>query len=191
MAAGEQRWRELAGTIAGEHGFDLEEFTVVNAGRRRLVRVIIDSDHGVALDDAAEVSRRLSEAFDADEEAGGGAVGSVPYTLEVTSPGIGRPLTEPRHFHRARTRLVAASTTDGGTVTGRVVGITDTGVDLLAGKSGTDPVHLPFDEITKARVEVDFSGPSAAVTSLLAADPRSADLVAPADVEEGPEDEER
>lgn len=181
MAAGEQRWRDLAGRIAGESGFDLEDFAVVNAGRRRLVKVVIDSDDGVALDDAADVSRRLSEAFDSDDDSaagGSGAVGALPYTLEVTSPGIGRPLTEPRHFHRARTRLISITTTDGRTIAGRVVGISATGVDLLTGKSGTDPLAVPFTDIVKAKAEVDFSGPSAAVRSVLAADPRSAGLLA-------------
>ncbi|MDQ2848287.1 MAG: ribosome maturation factor RimP [Actinomycetota bacterium] len=175
MAAGEQRWRELAARIVTDAGFDLEDFSVVNAGRRRVVRVIIDADHGVGLDAAAAVSRDLSAAFDADDESTPGA--STPYTLEVTSPGIGRPLTVPRHFHRARGRLVAITTTGGESLTARVLGITEAGVDLLGGQSGTDQWQLPFEEIAKARVEVDFSGPSKAVAALLAADPRSADVV--------------
>jgi len=178
MAAGEQRWRELADRIAREAGFDLEDFAVVNAGRRRMVRVIIDSDDGVALDAAAEVSRQLSAEFDADEEHGEAGLGAAPYTLEVTSPGIGRPLTEPRHFRRATGRLVAVTTAGDEQVTGRVLGITDAGVDLLAGKAGTETRRLSFDEITRAKVEVDFSGPSAAVAELLAADPRSAAFAA-------------
>ncbi|MGI8418453.1 MAG: ribosome maturation factor RimP [Nakamurella sp.] len=177
MAAGEQRWRELAARIVTDAGFDLEDFAVVNAGRRRLVRVIIDADEGVGLDAAATVSRELSAALDADDESS--SDDSAPYTLEVTSPGIGRPLTAPRHFHRARGRLVAITTTGGESLTARVLGITETGVDLLSGKSGTDQQQLPFDEIAKARVEVDFSGPSKAVAALLAADPRSAGVAAP------------
>ncbi|NNG34234.1 ribosome maturation factor RimP [Nakamurella aerolata] len=181
MATGEQRWREIAERVANEAGFDLEDFSVVNAGRRRMVRVIIDADDGVDLDQAATVSRRLSAAFDADEEHQSGApVGSQAYTLEVTSPGIGRPLTEPRHFHRARGRLVTLNRTDGSSLSARVVGIDADGVDLLGGKSGTDPVTVPFADIAKARVEVDFSGPSAAVLAALAADPRSADVAAKA-----------
>lgn len=175
MAAGEQRWRELADRIAGEAGFDLEDFSVVNAGRRSMVRVIVDSDDGVDLDDAAEVSRALAAAFDAEEESGGAAFATA-YTLEVTSPGIGRPLTEPRHFHRARGRLIAVTTTAGQSLVVRVLGVTDTGVDVLGGKSGTEPRELLFGEIAKAKVEVDFSGPSTAVAALLAADPRTAQL---------------
>lgn len=177
MAAGEQRWRELANRIVTAAGFDLEDFAVVNAGRRRLIRVIIDADHGVGLDAMAAVSRDLSAAFDADDESAG-AADSTPYTLEVSSPGIGRPLSEPRHFHRARGRLVAITTTAGEALTARVLGITDTGVDLLDGKAGTELRQLPFGEIARAKVEVDFSGPTKAVAALLAADPRSADMAA-------------
>lgn len=178
MAAGEQRWRELADRIATEAGFDLEDIAVVNAGRRSLVRVIVDADDGVTLDAAAEISRRLSEAFDAEEQAGDGMVGAAPYTLEVTSPGIGRPLTDPRHFRRATGRLIVVTTSEDETLTGRVLGITESGVDLLTGPDGTDRRSLSFAEIARAKVEVDFSGPSEAVTALLVADPRSAAFAA-------------
>lgn len=176
MATGEQLMRTLAEGVVADAGFDLEDLSVVNAGRRRLVQVIIDGDAGVPLDAAAAVSRALSVAFDAAEEQDAAAFGSAPYTLEVTSPGIGRPLTAPRHFHRARGRLVSLVTSDGRTTEGRLLGITDTGVDLLAGKNSTEHRHLAFGEIGRAKVEVDFSGPSKAVAALLAADPRTAHL---------------
>jgi ribosome maturation factor RimP len=192
MAAGEQRWRELADRIATEAGFDLEDLAVVAAGRRRLVRVIIDADDGVSLDAAADLSRRLSEAFDAAEQDGE-PLGAAPYTLEVTSPGIGRPLTEPRHFRRAVGRLITVTTTENETVTARVLGLTESGVDLLTGRDGTQLRQLRFTEIAKAKVEVDFSGPSEAVAALLAADPRSAAFAArqrPATPDSTDEDED-
>lgn len=176
MATGEQLMRTVAEEVVADAGFDLEDLTVVNAGRRRLVQVIIDRDDGVPLDAAAAVSRALSAAFDAAEEQDAAAFGSAPYTLEVTSPGIGRPLTAPRHFHRACGRLVSLVTADGRTTDGRLLGVTDTGVDLLTGKNGTEHRHLSFGEIGRAKVEVDFSGPSKAVAALLAADPRTAHL---------------
>lgn len=176
MATGEQLMRVLAQEVVAEAGFDLEDLSVANAGRRRLVQVIIDGDDGVPLDAAAAVSRALSAALDAAEERDAAAFGGSPYTLEVTSPGIGRPLTEPRHFHRARGRLVSLMTADGRSMDGRLLGVTDTGVDLLTGKSGTEHRHLAFGEISRAKVEVDFSGPSQSVAALLAADPRTAHL---------------
>ena len=87
--------RKLAGLIepvVAAAGMDLESVRVSVAGKRRLLRVIVDSDHGVSLDDAADVSRDISVLLDANN-----AFGDVPYTLEVSSPGVDRPLTEPRH----------------------------------------------------------------------------------------------
>ena len=82
-------------------GLDLEDVVVRPAGRRSLVRVVVDSDGGVSLDAVASISGAISEALD---EAG--VMGQTPYTLEVSSPGVDRPLTEPRHWRRARGRLV-------------------------------------------------------------------------------------
>src|SRR3954468_23916120 len=94
------RLRELVDSVVSRAGYDLEELTVVAAGRRRLLRVVVDSDVGVDLDEAAGVSRDISAALDELADATD-PMGAAPYTLEVTSPGIGRPLTQPRHFRRA------------------------------------------------------------------------------------------
>ena len=82
-------------------GMDLESVKVTTAGRRRLLRMVVDSDGGVSLDDAALASRELSVKLDASD-----VMGDMPYTLEVSSPGVDRPLTEPRHWQRAVGRLV-------------------------------------------------------------------------------------
>jgi len=162
----ERRLREIVGQLTREAGYDLEELAVRSAGRRRVVRVVIDADGGVTLDAAAELSRSISERLDAigdDDPAG-----SAPYTLEVTSPGIGRPLTLPRHFRRARTRLVALVTTDGRSITGHVAGITDDAVQLvLSGRKGLTEEQVPFTDIARAKVEVEFSPPSAALRDRL------------------------
>src|SRR5437763_10645803 len=84
-------------------GYDLEELVVTPAGRRSVVRVVIDRDEGVTLDDIAEVSRAVSAALDEND----GELGRAPYVLEVTSPGVDRPLTEARHWRRNVGRLVA------------------------------------------------------------------------------------
>jgi len=76
-------------------GYDLEELVVTPAGRRSVVRVVVDRDQGVTLDDIAEVSRAVSEVLDANDDGMG-----RPYVLEVTSPGVDRPLTERRHWQR-------------------------------------------------------------------------------------------
>src|SRR3954454_13188105 len=100
---------QLLGPVVAEAGYDLEDVTVTSAGRRSLVRVTVDADGGIDLDAVAVVSRIVSDALDADAEnpksprALAGA-----YVLEVSSPGVDRPLTEPRHWRRAVGRLVTA-----------------------------------------------------------------------------------
>jgi len=90
-------------------GMDLESVKVTTAGRRRLLRVVVDSDRGVSLDDAALASRELSAKLDASD-----VMGDMPYTLEVSSPGVDRPLTQPRHWQRAVGRLVRVPLTPAG-----------------------------------------------------------------------------
>jgi ribosome maturation factor RimP len=90
-------------------GMDLESVKVTTAGRRRLLRVVVDSDRGVSLDDAALASRELSAKLDAAD-----VMGDMPYTLEVSSPGVDRPLTQPRHWQRAVGRLVRVPLTPSG-----------------------------------------------------------------------------
>jgi ribosome maturation factor RimP len=81
---------------------DLESIQITPAGRRRVLKVVVDADGGVGLDDMAEISQALSAELDAS-----GAMGDARYTLEVSSPGVNRPLTEPRHWRRAAGRLVS------------------------------------------------------------------------------------
>ncbi len=120
--------RKLAGLIepvVAAAGMDLESVRMTVAGKRRLLRVVVDSDHGVSLDDAADVSREISAVLDASN-----VLGDVPYTLEVSSPGVDRPLTEPRHWRRARGRLVRVKVTGEGSVEGRLLAADADGVTL-------------------------------------------------------------
>jgi ribosome maturation factor RimP len=92
---------KVATPVVRALGMDLESVKVTSAGRRRLLRIVVDSDHGVNLDDAALASREISAKLDASD-----VMGDMPYTLEVSSPGVDRPLTQPRHWQRAVGRLV-------------------------------------------------------------------------------------
>ncbi len=163
------RLHEVVDSVVSGAGYDLEELTVVAAGRRRMLRVVIDSDAGVDLDDAATVSRDISAELDAFGDSSD-PMGAAAYTLEVTSPGIGRPLTLPRHFRRARGRLLSITRTDGTVLIGRVVRAGDSTVDLLVGTSGLDPYSLDYAAIARAKVDVEFSAPSARVLALLGAE---------------------
>lgn len=135
----------LAPLVAGV-GLDLEAVEVTPAGRRQVLRVVVDKDGGIDLDAVAEVSRAVATALD-DSEVMGGA----PYVLEVTSPGTDRPLTEVRHWRRAVGRLVRVELRDGATRTARLLGADDDGI-TLAGAAAP----LPYGDVRRARVEVEF-----------------------------------
>jgi ribosome maturation factor RimP len=127
-AAGPVDDTRLAGVIqpvVAAAGMDLESVRMTVAGRRRLLRVVVDSDHGVSLDDAALISREVSATLDATD-----VLGDVPYTLEVSSPGVDRPLTQPRHWRRAAGRLVKVKAGAEGTLQGRVLSADDEGVTI-------------------------------------------------------------
>ena len=144
-------------------GFDLEELVVTPAGRRSVVRVVVDRDRGVTLDDIAEVSRAVSEVLDSNDDG----MGRTPYVLEVTSPGVDRPLTEQRHWRRNVGRLVTVAVGPAGhtqEVTGRVTAVEAEGVTLAVeaqGKPGAKkrpptPREVPWAELGTGRVQVEF-----------------------------------
>ncbi|GAA3138119.1 MULTISPECIES: ribosome maturation factor RimP [Nonomuraea] len=139
---------KLLEPVVSAEGLDLEDITVTQAGKRRLLRVIVDRDGGVSLDDVADVSQAVSTALDDTD-----AMGQAAYTLEVSSPGVDRPLTEPRHWRRAAKRLVKAELRDGTVVEGRVKTADESGVDLdVAG----EPRRLGYEDLTRGRVQVEF-----------------------------------
>ncbi|MFI6389437.1 ribosome maturation factor RimP [Nonomuraea sp. NPDC050547] len=139
---------KLLEPVVAAEGLDLEDVTVTTAGKRRLLRVVVDRDGGVSLDDVAEVSQAVSTALDEDDAMGGSA-----YTLEVSSPGVDRPLTEPRHWRRAAKRLVKAELRDGSVLEGRVLTADDAGVDLSV--DGAER-RLDYQDLTRGRVQVEF-----------------------------------
>ncbi|MFE2448682.1 ribosome maturation factor RimP [Stenotrophomonas sp. NPDC087984] len=150
-----ERLRGLLEPLVSARDLDLEEVEVTPAGRRRVLRVVVDSDDGVQLDTCAELSRDISQTLDDTD-----AMGQVPYVLEVTSPGAERPLTEPRHYRRATGRLMRARLTDDGELVARIVSVDDEGLDLeVPGVKGRKPTarRLAFGEISKARVEIEFN----------------------------------
>ncbi|MGN6473028.1 MAG: ribosome maturation factor RimP [Mycobacteriales bacterium] len=130
--------------VVAAAGYDLEDVVVSAAGRRSVVRVIVDRDGGIDLDEVAEVSRAVSEALDA-----AGAFGNSAYTLEVTSPGVDRPLTEPRHWRRNIGRLVEVNG-----IKGRIVDATDDGVALDVGGDRREIAHA---DLGAGKVVVEFS----------------------------------
>jgi ribosome maturation factor RimP len=174
-AAEADRLASLLEPVVGAVGMDLEAVRITSAGRRRLLRLVVDADGGVGLDDIAVVSREVSVALD-----GSPAMGEQPYTLEVSSPGVDRPLTERRHWRRAIGRLVVAPLTapgtgdqepgaedqgaesqgaesqgaSGRTVEGRIIGASADGITLdVAGESR----QFGYGELGPGKIKIEFA----------------------------------
>ena len=130
-------------------GFDLEAVEVTPAGRRRLLRIAVDKDGGVTMDEIAEATKQVSALLDTSD-----AMGEQPYTLEVTSPGVDRPLTLPRHWRRNAGRLVKVSLAGGGTLTGRIVGGEEDGAQV---ETDEGVRSLSYADVTTARIQVEFN----------------------------------
>lgn len=130
-------------------GLDVEAIELTPAGRRRLLRVAVDKDGGVTMDDIADATKEVSRLLDDSD-----VMGEQPYTLEVTSPGTDRPLTLPRHWRRNQSRLVKVTTTDGATVSGRIRSSDDESATLDV--DGTEQV-VRLDDVAKARIQIEFN----------------------------------
>lgn len=161
---------EVPGPV-GELGLDIEDVSVMPAGKRRLVRVALQRDLAslepddessvvdpLSLDEVAEASRVISAGLDAS-----GALGEAPYVLEVGSAGVDRPLTEPRHFRRNVSRLVEISRIGGArgdAVTGRLVAAGPAQVTVVVAATKNEPateLHIPYADIARAQVQVEFA----------------------------------
>ena len=128
---------------------DVEAVELTPAGKRRVLRVAVDKDGGVTLDDVADATREVSRVLDESD-----VMGEMPYTLEVTSRGVDRPLTLPRHWRRNCDRLVKATKTDGTELTGRITASDDTAVTLdVVG----EPHEIAYADIAKALVQIEFN----------------------------------
>ncbi|MEU9377645.1 ribosome maturation factor RimP [Streptomyces sp. NPDC048255] len=149
------RLRGLLEPLVAAKGLDLEEIETSKAGKRRMLRIIVDSDEGVELDVCAELSREVSDLLDETD-----VMGEDEYVLEVSSPGADRPLTEHRHYVRATGRLVKFQLAEDGELIARILGVDDEGLDLevpgVKGRKATAR-RIAFTDIAKARVEIEFN----------------------------------
>lgn len=147
-ATREQIETELTQPLAAL-SLDVEAVELTPAGKRRVLRIAVDKDGGVNLDDVAEATRVIDEVLEAS-----GVMGELPYTLEVTSRGTDRPLTLPRHWRRNADRLVKVSLVEGGEVTGRILASDETSATLSV--DGSDRALLLAD-VAKAVVQIEFN----------------------------------
>ena len=147
----------LVEPVLAEFALELEVVDVVPAGKRRVLRVVVDGDGpdgtGPSLDDIATATRAVSATLDEAD-----VTGSAPYTLEVSSRGVTRPLTLPRHWRRNATRLVRVTLVEqeqvAEQVTGRIVRSDDEGVTLDV--DGTEQTYA-YSDIAKAMIEVELN----------------------------------
>lgn len=130
-------------------GFDVEAIELTPAGNKRVLRIALDRDGGVGIDHITEATRALSEALDASD-----VMGAQPYTLEVTSRGVDRPLTEPRHWRRNAGRLVRLRLADDSSIDGRIGDSDDEGV-VIEGR--TTSQRLTYDQISTALVQTELN----------------------------------
>lgn len=156
-----QRVREAAEPVVAAAGLVLEGVEVARAGKRSVVRLVIDLDEDAVgsldLDTLADASRDIGTALDETDAVDG------EYTLEVSTPGTSRPLTEPRHFKRARTRLVRLTLAGGGSAFGRLTAVEDGAlvlgpVDPATGRdTAGEPARVPMADVVRGVVEVELS----------------------------------
>jgi ribosome maturation factor RimP len=147
--------RRVVTPVVDGAGLYLEDVAVSRAGSRSVVRITIDLPEDAVgsldSDTLGEASRAINAALDADDVVAGA------YTLEVSTPGTSRPLTEPRHFRRARTRLVTLRLADGGTATGRLTDVVDDAEGAVLVLDGDDGVRrVPLADVRKGKVEVEL-----------------------------------
>lgn len=161
---------ELPGPL-GELGLMVEDVAVTPAGKRRLVRIWLDRDlcgldpsdessvvEPLSLDEVAEATRAIGVALDASD-----ATGDAPYVLEVGSPGVDRPLVEPRHFRRNVTRLVEIWRVNGAadeSIVGRLVAAGPVEATLLVAGTKKEPeteLRIPYADVARAQVQVEFA----------------------------------
>ena len=144
---------ELVTPAVSDLGFYLEDVHIATPGNHRIVTCIVDADASLNLDQVTTVSRVISELL--DEAA---FMGETPFTLEVTSPGVDRPLTQPRHFAKNVDRLLKVIKLDGSEITGRILSNTDRDVTLTVTiKKETTEQTVLLSDIKRAVVEIEFN----------------------------------
>jgi len=143
---------DVARPILDSMGLELVEVEYSGHGGRGRVRLFIDKPGGLTLDECEQASRSISVALDVEDPI------PVPYVLEVSSPGLDRPLKRREDFERCRGRLIKVRTSqavqDRWDWTGRLQGLREEQVVLLSAEDGE--IMLPLDLISSARIELEW-----------------------------------
>ena len=144
---------DLISPAVTEAGFYLEEVQIASPGSHRTVTCVVDGPTPLNLDQVTVVSRIISELLDSAD-----IMGDTPFTLEVTSPGVDRPLTEVRHWTKNLTRLIKTTLNDGSVITGRLTEFDESNATLVENIKGRIKNHtVAFADIKRAVVEIEFN----------------------------------
>jgi len=144
---------DLISPAVTEAGFFLEEVQIASPGSHRIVTCVVDGPTPLNLDQVTVASRVISELLDSAE-----FMGETPFTLEVTSPGVDRPLTQPRHWTKNLTRLIKVTLSDGAVITGRLTEFDEVNAKLVENIKGRIKEHtVAFADIKRAVVEIEFN----------------------------------
>ena len=144
---------ELVKPAVEKAGFFLEDVHVVSPGKHRIITCIVDGQVPLNLDQVTSVSREISELLDVAN-----FMDESPFTLEVTSPGVDRPLTLLRHWQKNLNRLVKVVKQDGSVVSGRITTLEESHVLLTEDLKGKSKEHtVQFADIKRATVEIEFN----------------------------------
>ncbi|WP_332641929.1 ribosome maturation factor RimP [Aeromicrobium sp.] len=143
------RLETLVNDCVSALGMDVEAVELSEGGRRKVLRIALDVDGGIGIDHITDATRALSEVLDSSD-----VMGAEPYTLEVTSRGVERPLTLPRHWRRNAGRLVRVTLEDDTTLDGRIGDSDATGVQLTTKK---DTTRIAYDQIVTALVQTELN----------------------------------
>jgi ribosome maturation factor RimP len=144
---------DLISPAVSEAGFFLEEVQIASPGSHRIITCVVDGQTPLNLDQVTVASRLISELLDIAE-----FMGETAFTLEVTSPGVDRPLIYPRHWRKNLTRLIKVTLLDGTITTGRLTEFNESKATLVENIKGRIKEHsIAFADIKRAVVEIEFN----------------------------------
>ena len=143
---------DLIRPVVEEAGFFLEDVFTSNPGNHRIVTCMVDGIKPLSLDEVTVISKEISAVLDESPLL------TEAFTLEVTSPGIERPLTLPRHWTKNLTRIIRVTLKDDAEVVGRLTEFDDNRAILIENIKGRMKTHeVLFADIKKAYVEIEFN----------------------------------
>jgi ribosome maturation factor RimP len=125
-------------------GFYLEDVTIISAGRRSMLTIIVDGDTHLSLDQVTSATKAIGEIVESIQ-----SLGETPFTLEVTSPGLDRPLTKVRHWQKNLNRLVKVVLLDGLEIKGRIKDVNEVSATV-------DEKNISYSDIKRATLEIEF-----------------------------------